>query len=73
MVCDAVPVVVNHSVLCLASDCESSCVMLSQWLCIMVCYAEPAVLQHGVLFWASSCEKMVCYVELVAVNHGELC
>ena len=25
---------VDHSVVCWASDCESCCVMLSQWLCI---------------------------------------
>jgi hypothetical protein len=50
MVCYAEPVVVNHGVLCCAGGCESWCVMLSQWLCIMLCYAEPAVLNHGVLF-----------------------
>ena len=61
MVCDAVPVVVNHSVLCSASDCESWCAKLSQWLYIIVCYAGPAVC------------IMVCYSGLVVVNHGVSC
>jgi hypothetical protein len=59
MVCYAEPVVVNHGVLCWASDCESWCAMLNQWLCIMVCYAEPVVVNHGVLFWASGCESYI--------------
>jgi hypothetical protein len=57
MVCYDEPVVVNHGVLCRASDCESWCVMLSQWSCIMVCYAEPVVVNHGVLFRTSDCES----------------
>jgi hypothetical protein len=50
MVCYDEPVVVNHGVLCCASDCESWCVMLSQWSCIMVCYSEPVIVNHVVLF-----------------------
>jgi hypothetical protein len=41
-------VVVNHGVLFWAGDCESFCVILSQWLWIMVCYSEPVVVNHGV-------------------------
>ena len=44
----AEPVVANHVVLCIASGCESWCVILSPWLCIMVCYAEPVDVNHGV-------------------------
>ena len=43
----AEPVVVTHGVLYGASGCDSWCVMLSQWLCLMVCYAEPVVVTHG--------------------------
>ena len=57
MVCYGEQVVANHGVLCSVSDCESWCVMLSQWLCILMCYAEPVVVNHGVLFWASGCES----------------
>jgi hypothetical protein len=54
MVCYAEQVVVNHGVLCLASDCESWCVMLSpvvvnrdllcwvKWLWIMMWYTESS-------------------------------
>jgi hypothetical protein len=55
-VCYAEPLVVNHGVLCLGSDNESWCVMLSQWLCNMVCYAEPVVVNHGVLCRTSGFE-----------------
>ena len=48
MVCNAVPVVVNYSVLCSVSDCESWCAMLSQLFCIMVCYSGPVVVNDGV-------------------------
>jgi len=61
MVCYAEPVVVNHGELCCASDGESWCVMLNQWLCIMVCYVDPVVVNQE------------CYTEPVVVNHGELC
>jgi hypothetical protein len=54
-----IPVVVYHIVVCLASDCESWFVMLSQWFRIMVYYAEPVVVNH------------VCYLGQVYVNHGE--
>jgi hypothetical protein len=48
---------VNHYALFRTSGCESWCIILSQWLCIMVRYAEPVVVNHGVLFWASGCES----------------
>jgi hypothetical protein len=43
--------------LCWASDCESWCAMLSQWLCIILCYAGQVVVNHDVLFCASGCES----------------
>jgi hypothetical protein len=39
---------VNDCALYGAKVCESWCVKLSLWLCIMVCYAEPVVVTHGV-------------------------
>jgi hypothetical protein len=39
---------VSRGELYCASGCESWCVMLSQWVCIMVYYAEPVVVNHGV-------------------------
>ena len=50
MVNYAVPVVVNHGVLCCVSGCESCRVMLSQWLLIMVCNAEAVVVNDGVIY-----------------------
>jgi hypothetical protein len=42
----------NHWLRITASDCESWCAMLRQWLCIMVIYDEPVAINHGVLLWA---------------------
>ena len=44
----AEPVGGSYGVQCCASGCESVCVILSQWLCVMVSYAEPVVVSHGV-------------------------
>ena len=41
-------VFVNHCALYCTKGCESICVKLSLWLCIMVCYAELVVANHGV-------------------------
>ena len=49
------PVVVNHGVLCGASDCESWCVLLSQWLLIMVYIAEQVNLNLGEFCCTSDC------------------
>jgi hypothetical protein len=68
LVCYAEPVVMNHGVLCWASDCESWCAMLSQWLCIILCYAEPVVVNHDVLFCASGCESW-CVKHTMIHNH----
>jgi hypothetical protein len=66
-------------------DCESQCVMLSQWLQIIADYAEQVVVNHVVLCWVGGCESwcffmlsqwlwiMVCYDEPVVVNCVELC
>ena len=45
----AEPIIVNHDDVWLASVCESWCVMLSEWLCIMLCNVEPVVVNDGVL------------------------
>jgi hypothetical protein len=80
MVCYAVPVVVNHDVLCWVSGCELCCTIL---------------VNHGELYWASGCESwyamlwqwlwvmvsfdvprmwiMVCYAEPVVENYAVLC
>jgi hypothetical protein len=50
-------VVVNHDEVWLAGACESWCVMLIQWLCIMVSYAEPMGVNHDVLFCANGYES----------------
>ena len=55
MVCYTEPLVVNPGVIYGASDSQSWCVMLNQWLLIMVCYAEPVVVNHGVLYLSSGC------------------
>ena len=47
--CYADPVVVILGVLCLASCCESWCVILCHWLLIMMSYDEPVVINHGEL------------------------
>ena len=84
IVCYDEPVIVNHWLLCWASDCESCCFMLSQWLWIMVCYTEPADVKQCALCWASGSETLcvmlshwiwiiVCYSQPVTVNHGVLC
>jgi hypothetical protein len=63
-----------------ASDCESSCVIQSQWLWIMVCYAVPVDVNHGVLRWARGMESwwvilsllvwiMMFYAERMVVHH----
>ena len=57
MVWYAEPMVVNHGVLCLASDCESWCAMQSQQLWIMLLYTEPMAVNHTVLFLAIGCES----------------
>jgi hypothetical protein len=57
IVCYAEPVVLKHCVLCWASDCESSGVILSRWLWIMMCYAEQVVVNHGNVCWAIGCES----------------
>jgi hypothetical protein len=49
IVCYDEAVVLKHRVLCWASDCESCCIMLSQWLRIMEFYAEVVVVKHCVL------------------------
>ena len=48
--CNALPNVVNHGVLHLASGCESWRVILSQWLLIIVFIVEQVVVNHVVLF-----------------------
>ena len=64
MVCYAVPVDVNHGVLCWGSDwimmtyaealvCESWYAMLYQCSWIMHSYSQPVVVNHGELYWAS--------------------
>jgi hypothetical protein len=72
MLCYDEPLVVNHGVLCWASDCESLCVMLSQLLWIMVCYYERVVVNHGVLCWSSGCESWWIMLWKVVVNHDAL-
>ena len=67
------PMVVNYDVLWWTSDCESWCVMLSQWLWIMVCYAELVAVNHAVLYWSEWLWVMVCNAEPVVVKHGVLC
>jgi hypothetical protein len=47
-VSSAVPVVVNHGVICCACGCESCCVILSQWLWIMVSSSVSVVVNHAV-------------------------
>ena len=53
----AVPVTMNHGVLCKANSCETLCVMLSQWFGKIVCYAGQETVNHRVLFGASDCES----------------
>ena len=74
MVSYAEPVDVRHGMQCWTSGCESSCVMLNQWLWVMVCNARqwlwimvsftvPVVVNHGVLYWVSGFE--LCCAMLV--------
>jgi hypothetical protein len=66
MVCYFEPVIVNHSLLCWISGCESWWVMMSQWLWIMVCIVEQGIVNHNELY--SGCESWC----VILVNHGEL-
>ena len=81
MVCIAVPVVVNHGVLCCVSGCELCCAMLRQWLWIMVCYAEPNSCESCCVILSRLCLRygVLCraigykWYEPVVVNYGVLC
>ena len=55
MACYAEPVVVNHGVLYGSSGCESSSVILSQWLFIMMGIAEQVIANHDEFYCSSGC------------------
>jgi len=57
MVCYDEPVVVNHGVLYGSIECESWCVILSQWLFMMMCIAEQVIVNHGEFYCSSGCES----------------
>ena len=72
MVCYAVPVDVNHGVLCWGSDCESWWRKVSQWFWIMVAYAEALVCESWYAMLYQWSWIMHSYSQPVVVNHGEL-
>jgi hypothetical protein len=88
MASHAVPVVVNHIVLCLANGCELWRIMLCQWVLIMLCYSKPqqVVRNHdanavpvgvnqGEFCWDSCCESrftMLSQWLWIIVNYAEL-